>query len=163
MNMDSIRKQLGIEPQKGALRTDNGVRNLLVGMDFGRDKSETVIYELCGKGRFKVRYDLHDDPNMRSYRNWFDEQLRKRLEEFFAKREEFFAKRVKKVEAEIFAWIKSNPICYMNPCEAILDGVCHVVSPGIFPRDNVFERYDVAEFFIQFPRALPTELKGVAV
>ena len=29
MNMDSIRKQLGIEPQKGALRTDNGARRLL--------------------------------------------------------------------------------------------------------------------------------------
>ena len=127
------------------------------GIDFGDGKSKTVIYESCGKGRFKVRYDLPDDPNMRSYRDWFDEQFRKRLKEFFAKR-------VKEAEADILAWIKSNPICYMNPCKAILDGICGVITPAIYPHGNALaERYDVAEFFIQFPRALPTELKGVAV
>lgn len=129
---------------------------MIYGMDFGDGKSETVIYESCGKGRFKVRYDLPDDPNMRSYSDLIDDLFRRQVYEFCAKR-------VKKIESEIFAWIKRHPICYMNPCVAILDGVCHVVSPGIFPRDNVFERYDVSELFIQFPRALPTELKGIAV
>lgn len=126
-------------------------------IDFGNGKSETMIYESRGKCRFKVRYDLPDDPNMRSCRNWFDEQFSKRLEEFFAKR-------VKEVEVDILAWIKSSPICYVNPCEAILDGICGVITPAIYPHGNVLaERYDVAEFFLQFPRALPTELKGVAV
>lgn len=157
MNMDSIRKQLGIEPQKGALRTDNGVKNLLVGMDFGRDKSETVIHESRGKGKLAVRYELIDDSRLRSCRDWFDEEMKKRLSEFFAKR-------VKEAEADVLAWIKSNPICYTNPCRAILDGICGVITPALFPRDNVLvERYDVSEFFIQFPLGLPTELKGVAV
>ena len=129
---------------------------MIYGMDFGNGKSETVICELRGKGKFVVRYDLPDDPHLRSYRDWFDEQFKRQVYEFCAKR-------VKKIESEIFAWIKRNPMCYTNPCESILDEVCHVVSPGIFPRDNVFERYDVSEFFIQFPRALPTELKGIAV
>ena len=129
---------------------------MIYGMDFGDGKSETMIYESYDKGRFKVRYDLPDDPNMRSYCDWFDEQFKRQVYEFCAKR-------VKKIESEIFAWIKRHPICYMNPCEALLDENGHVITPGIFPRDNVFERYDVAEFFIQFPRALPTELKGVAV
>lgn len=125
-------------------------------MDFGRDKSETVIYE-SRKGRLVARYSLPDDPQMRSYREWFDEQFHKRLEEFFAKR-------VKEVEADILAWIKSNPICYMNPCRAILDGICGVITPAICPHGGVLtERYDVSESFLRFPRALPIELKGIAV
>lgn len=108
-------------------------------------------------GRLVARYDLPDDPQMRSLRDWFDERLYKRLDEFFAKR-------VKEIEADIFAWIKRNPICYMNPCRAILDGICGCITPAIYPHCNVLaERYDVAEFFIQFPLGLPTELKGVAV
>ena len=103
-----------------------------------------------------ARYSLPDDPHLRSYRDWFDEEFNKRLSKFFAKR-------VKEIEADIFAWIKRNPICYMNPCEAILDGICGVITPAIYPRDNVAERYDVSEFFIQFPLGLPIELKGVAV
>lgn len=126
------------------------------GMDFGNGKSETVIYE-SRRGKIVARYDLPDDPNMRSHRDWFNERLRKRLEEFFSKR-------VKEVEVEVLAWIKSNPICYVNPCEAILDGICCVITPAIYPHGNALvERYDVAEFFLQFPRALPTELKGIAV
>lgn len=126
-----------------------------VGMDFGRDKSETVIHE-SRRGKLVARCNLSDDPHLRSCRDWLDERFKRQVYEFCAKR-------VKKIESEIFAWIKRHPICYMNPCESILDGVCHVVSPGIFPRDNVFERYDVSEFFIQFSRALPTEMKGIAV
>lgn len=125
------------------------------GIDFWHDKSETVIYE-SRKGRLVARYSLPDDPHLRSYRDWFDEEFNKRLSKFFAKR-------VKEIEADIFAWIKRNPICYMNPCEAILDGICGVITPAIYPRDNVAERYDVSEFFIQFPLGLPIELKGVAV
>ena len=152
---DTIRKALGIEPQNGAFRTDNGVKSLFVGVDLGHDKSETVVCEFNGKGRFVVEYPV--DPHLRSYRDWFDEQFHKRLDEFFAKR-------VKKIEAEILAWIASNPICYMNPCEALLDGIYGVITPAICPHGNVLaERYDVSEFFIRFPRALPTELKGIAV
>lgn len=129
---------------------------MFVGMDFGRDKSETVIYE-SRKGRIVARYDLPDDPQMRSYREWFDEQFHKQLDEFFAKR-------VKEVESDVLAWIERNPICYMNPCRAILDGICGVTTPAIYPHGNVLaERYDVSEFFIKFPRGLPTELKGIAV
>lgn len=126
------------------------------GIDFAHGKVETVFYE-SRKGRIVARYDLPDDPQMRSLRNWFDEQLYKRLDEFLAKR-------VKEIEAEIFAWIKRNPICYMNPCRAILDGICGAITPAMFPRDYVSaERYDVSEFFIKFPRGLPIELKGIAV
>lgn len=129
---------------------------MFVGMDFGRDKSETVIYE-SRKGRIVARYDLPDDPHLRPLLNWFDERLYKRLDEFFAKR-------AKEIEADIFAWIKRNPICYMNPCRAILDGICGVITPAIYTHGNVLaERHDVSEFFLRFPRALPTELKGVAV
>ena len=126
------------------------------GMDFGRDKSKTVVCE-TRNGRLVARYDLPDDPHLRSYRDWFNEEFNKRLSKFFAKR-------VKKVETAIFAWIKHNPLCYMNPCEAILDGICGVITPAIYPRDNILaERYDVSEFFIKFPRGLPIELKGIAV
>lgn len=130
---------------------------MFVGMDFGRDKSETVIHESRGKGKLAVRYELIDDSRLRSCRDWFDEEMKKRLSKFFTKR-------VKETEAEIFAWIKSDPICYVNPCEAILDGICGVITPAIYPHGNVLaERYDVSEFFLRFPRALPVELKGVAV
>lgn len=134
---------------------DDGTAVFSCGIDFGRDKSETVIYE-SRKGRLVVRYSLPDDPHLRSYRDWFDEEFNKRLSKFFAKR-------VKEIEDDIFAWIKRNPICYMNPCRAILDGICSVTTPAIYPRDNVAERYDVSEFFIQFPLGLPIELKGIAV
>lgn len=134
----------------------DGITASWYGIDFGRDKSETVIYE-SRKGRLVARYSLPDDPHLRSYRDGFYEQLHKRLDEFFAKR-------VKEIEAEIFAWIKSNTICYVNPCEAILDGICGVTMPAMFPRDYVSaERYDVSEFFLRFPSALPIELKGIAV
>ena len=134
----------------------DGITAPLCGIDFGRDKSTTTVCE-TRNGRLVARYDLPDDPQMRSYRDWFDEQFRKRLDEFFAKR-------VKEVEADVLAWIKRNPICYMNPCRAILDGICGVITPAMFPRDNVLaERYDVSEFFIQFPLGLSVELKGIAV
>ena len=127
-----------------------------VGMDFGRCKSKTVMHE-SHRGKLVAMYEFPDDPHLRSFRNWFNEQLKKRLEEFYAKR-------VKKVEADVLAWIKHNPICYVNPCEAILDGIYGVITPAIYPHGNVFaERYDVPEFFLGFPRALPTELKGIAV
>lgn len=129
---------------------------MIYGMDFGEDKSATVIYE-SRRGKIVARYDLPDDPHLRPLLNWFDEQFRKRLEKFLAKQ-------MKEVEADIFAWIKHNPICYTNPCRAILDGICGVMTPAIYPHGNALaERYDVAEFFLQFPRALPIELKGIAV
>lgn len=129
---------------------------LWYGMDFGSDKSETVVCE--GRdGKYVVRYDLPVDPHLRSYRDWFNEEFNKRLSKFFTKR-------VKETEAKIFAWIKSNPICYVNPCEAILDGICGVITPAIYPHGNALaERHDVSEFFLRFPRALPIELKGIAV
>ena len=129
---------------------------MFVGMDFGRGKSETVIHE-SRRGKIVVRYDLPDDSRLRSCRDWFDEEMKKRLSKFFTKR-------VKETEAKIFAWIKRNPICYMNPCEALLDGICGVITPAIYPRGNVCaERYEVTEFFLRFPRAMPTELKGTTV
>ena len=152
---DTIRRALGIEPQNGAFGTDNGVKSLFVGVDLGQSKSETVVCEFNGKGRFVVEYPV--DPHLYPLRNWFDEQFRKRLEEFFAKR-------VKEVEVDVLAWIKNNPICYVNPCEAILDSICGVITPAIYPHGNVLaERHDVSEFFLRFPRALPIELKGIAV
>ena len=152
---DTIRKALGIEPQNGAFRTDNGVKSLFVGVDLGRDKSETVVCEFNGKGRFVVEYPV--DPHLRSCLDWFDEEFKRQLSELFAKR-------VKKTEAEILAWIASNPICYMNPCEALLDGIYGVTTPATFPRGNICaERYEVTEFFLQFPLGLPVELKGIAV
>ena len=153
MNCDYCEDRVGCSLRK---KLDDGTAVFSCGIDFGRDKSETVVYE-SRKGRLVTRYSLPDNPQMRSYRDWFDEQFHKRLEEFFAKR-------VKEVEADIFAWIKRNPICYMDPCRAILDGICGVITPAMFPRDNALaERYDVSEFFIKFPRALPIELKGIAV
>lgn len=126
------------------------------GIDFANGKAETVFYE-SRNGRIVARCVLPDDPQMRSCLEWFDERLYKRLDEFLAKR-------VKEIEADIFAWIKRNPICYVNPCEAILDGICGVITPAMFPHGNVLaERYDVSEFFIQFPLGLPIELKGIAV
>lgn len=153
MNCDHCEFRHGCSIRKAH---DDGTAVFSCGIDFGRDKSETVIHE-SRRGKLVVRYDLPDDPHQRPLLNWFDEQFHKRLEEFFAKR-------VKKVEADIFAWIKRNPICYMNPCRAILGGICGVITPAIYPHGNVLaERYDVSEFFIQFPKALPTELKGIAV
>lgn len=141
---------------KSAFTRDYGTTASWCGMDFGRDKSKTVVYE-TRNGKLVARYSLPDDPHLRSYRDWFNEEFNKRLSKFFAKR-------VKKVETAIFAWIKRNPICYMNPCRAILDGSCGVITPAIYPRDNILaERYDVSEFFIKFPRGLPIEMKGVAV
>ena len=141
---------------KSVFTHNDGTTTLWCGIDFGRDKSETVIYE-SRKGRLVARYSLPDDPHLRSYRDWFDEEFNKRWSKFFAKR-------VKEIEADIFAWIKRNPICYMNPRRAILDGICGVATPAMFPCDNVLaERYDVSEFFIQFPLCLPIELKGIAV
>lgn len=141
---------------KSVFTHNDGTTVLWCGIDFGRDKSETVIYG-SRKGRLVARYSLPDDLHLRSYRDWFDEEFNKRLSKFFAKR-------VKEIEADIFAWIKRNLICYMNPCRAILDGICGVTTPAIYPRDNALvERYDVSEFFIQFPLGLPIELKGVAV
>ena len=153
MNCDHCEFRHGCSIRKAH---DDGTSVFSCGIDFGRDKSETVIYE-SRKGRLVARYSLPDDPHLRSYRDWFDKEFNKRLSKFFAKR-------VKEIEADIFAWIKRNPICYMNPCRAILDGICGVTTPAMFPRDNVLaERYDVSEFFIQFPLGLPIELKGIAV
>lgn len=152
MNCDYCEERIGCSLRK---KLEDGTAAFSCGIDFGRDKSETVIYE-SRKGRLVARYSLPDDPHLRSYRDWFDEEFNKRLSKFFAKR-------VKKGAAALFAWIKRNPICYMDPCKAILDGICGVITPAIYPRDNVAERYDVSEFFIQFPIALPTELKGIAV
>lgn len=152
MNCDYCEDRIGCSLKK---KLKDGTAAFSCGIDFGRDKSETVIYE-SRKDRLVVRYSLPDDPHLRSYRDWFDEEFNKRLSKFFARR-------IKKVEVALFTWIKCNPTCYMNPCRAILDGICGVITPAIYPRDNVAERYDVSEFFIQFPIALPTELKGVAV
>lgn len=155
MNRDHCESRHGCSIRKSH---DDGTAVFSCGIDFGRDKSETVIvtYE-SRRGKIVAKYDLPDDPHLRPLPNWFDEQFHKRLDKFLAKR-------VKETEAKIFAWIKSNPICYMNPCRAILDGVCGVITPAIYPHGNVLaERYDVSEFFIQFPLALPTELKGIAV
>ena len=137
-------------------RYEDGTAVVQCGMDFGRDKSETVILERQGKGKFVVRYDLPVEPNAPSGLNLFDEDFKRMLSDFFAKR-------IKRVEAEIYKWIESNPICYTNPCDAILDGIYGVTTPATFPRPDVqAERYDVSEFFIQFPLGLPVELKGIA-
>lgn len=152
MNCDYCEDRVGCSLRK---KLDDGTAAFSCGIDLGRGKSETVIYE-SRRGRLVARYSMSDDPHLRSYRNWFDEEFNKRLSKFFAKR-------VKEIEADIFVGIKRNPICYMNPCRAILDGICGVSMPAIYPRDNVAERYDVSEFFLRFPRALPTELKGIAV
>lgn len=151
MNCDYCEDRVSCSLRK---KLDDGTAAFSCGVDLGRDKPKTVIHE-TRNGRFVVEYVLPDDPHLRSYRDWFDEELNKRLSKFFAKR-------VKKTEAALFAWIKRNPLCYMNPCMAILDGICGVTTPAIYPRENVLaERYDVSEFFIQFPRALPIELKGI--
>ncbi len=152
MNCDYCEERIGCSLRK---ELEDRTAAFSCGIDFGRDKSETVIYE-SRKGRLVARYSLPDDPHLRSCRDWFDEEFNKRLSKFFAKR-------VKEIETDIFAWIKRNPICYMDPCKAILDGICGVITPAIYPRDNVAERYDVPEFFIQFPIALPIQLKGIAV
>lgn len=136
---------------------DDGTAVFTCGLDFGRGKAETVVHEHRGNGKLVVRYDLPFDKERRTYREWFDEEFKRQLSEFFVKR-------VKKVEADILAWIEINPICYMNPCRALLDGIYGVTTPAIFPSDNVqVERYDVTKFFLQFPRGLPTELKGIAI
>lgn len=154
MNCDHCESRHGCSIRKAH---DDGTAVFSCGIDFGRDKSETVIHESRGKGKLAVRYELIDDSRLRSCRDWFDEEMKKRLSKFFTKR-------VKEAETKIFAWIKSNPICYVNPCAAILDGICGVTTPAIYPHGNVLaERYDVSEFFIQFPLGLPIELKGVAV
>ncbi len=143
---------------KSVFTHNDGTTVLWCDIDLGRDKSETVICE-SRKSRLVARYrcSLPNDPHLRSYRVWFDEEFNKRLSKFFANI-------AKEIEADIFAWIKRNPICYMNPCRAILDGICGAITPAIFPRDNVLaERYDISEFFIQFPLGLPTELKRIAV
>ncbi len=129
---------------------------LWYGMDFGSDKSETVVCE--GRdGKYVVRYDLPVDPLMRSCRDLFDDDFKKKLSEFCVKR-------IKKVEAEILAWITRTPICYRRPCDALLDGIYGLTTPATFPRGNVCaERYEVTEFFLQFPLGLPVELKGIAV
>ena len=153
MNCDHCESRYGCSIRKSH---DDGTAVFSCGIDFGRGKSETIIYE-SRKGRLVARYSLPDDPHLRSYRDWFDEEFNKRLSKFFTKR-------VKETEAKIFAWIKSKPICYVNPCEAILDGICGVITPAIYPHGNVLaEEYNVSNFFLRFPRALPTELKGVAV
>lgn len=152
MNCDYCEDRIGCSLRK---KHEDGTAAFSCGIDFGRNKSETVIYE-SRKGRLVAKYSLPDDPHLRSYREWFDEEFNKRLSKFFAKR-------AKKIEVEIFAWIKRNPICYRDPCKAILDGICGVTMPAIYPRDNVAERYDVSEFFLRFPRALPTELKGISL
>ena len=154
MNCDHCESRHGCSIRKAH---DDGTAAFSCGIDFGRDKPETVIHESRGKGKLAVRYELIDDSRLLSCRDWFDEEMKKRLSKFFTKR-------VKETEAKIFAWIKRNPICYVNPCEAILGGICGVITPAIYPHGNVLaERYDVSEFFLRFPRALPIELKGIAV
>lgn len=153
MNCDYCEDRVGCSLRK---KHDDGTAAFSCGLDFGRDKSETVVCK-TRNGRFVAEYVLPDDPHLRSYCDWFDEEFNKRLSKFFAKR-------VKEIETDIFAWIKRNPICYMDPCRAIFDGIRGVTTPAIYPHDNLLvERYDVSEFFIQFPIALPTELKGIAV
>lgn len=145
---DTIRRGLGIEPQ-------NGVKSLFAGVDLGQGKSETVVCEFNGRGRFVVEYPV--DPHLRSPLDWFDEEFKKQLLDLFVKR-------AKKTEAEILAWITRTPICYRRPCDAILDGIYGLTTPATFPRGNAYaERYEVTEFFLQFPLGLPVELKGVAV
>ena len=68
------------------------------GMDFGRDKSKTAVCE-TRNGRLVARYDLPDDPHLRSYRDWFNEEFNKRLSKFFAKRDPAISK--KNIELEI--------------------------------------------------------------
>jgi len=153
MNCDHCESRHGCSIRKAH---DDGTAVFSCGIDFGRDKSETAILE-SRRGKLAVRYELIDDSRLRSCRDWFDEEIKKRLSKFFAKR-------VKKVEADVLAWIKRNPLCYTNPCRAILDGICCATTPAIYPHGNVLaERHDVSEFFLRFPRALPTELKGIAV
>lgn len=141
-------------------RYEDGTAVVQCGMDFGRDKSETVILERQGKGKFVVRYDLPVEPYMplglESFSESFNRQFNKQMSDFLTKE-------VKRVEAEIYKWIESNPICYTNPCDAILDGIYGVTMPAMLPRPDVqAERYDVSAFFIQFPLGLPVELKGIA-
>ena len=53
---------------KSVFTRNYGTTALWCGIDFGRDKSETVICE-SRKGRLVARYDLPDDPQMRLYRD----------------------------------------------------------------------------------------------
>ena len=153
MNCDYCENRIGCLLRK---KHDDGTAAFSCGIDLGRDKSKTVICE-TSNGRLVAEYVLPDDPHLRSGRDWFDEEFNKRLLKSFDKR-------VKEIEAGIFAWIKLNPICYMNPCRAILDGICGAITPAMFPLNNIFaERHNVSEFFIKFPRGLPIELRGVAV
>ena len=153
MNCDHCESRHGYSIRKAH---DDGTAVFSCGIDFGRDKSETVIHE-SRRGKLAVRYELIDDSRLRSCRDWFDEEMKKRLSKFFTKR-------VKETEAKIFAWIKNNPICYVNPCEALLDGIYGVTTPATFPRGNICaERHEVTKFFLQFPLGLPVKLKGIAV
>ena len=63
---------------KSVFTHNDGTTALWGGIDFGRDKSETIICE-SRKSRFVARYSLPDDPHLRSYRVWFDEEFNKRL------------------------------------------------------------------------------------
>ena len=59
---------------KSVFTHNDGTTVLWCGIDFGRDKSETVIYE-SRKGRLVARYSLPDDPHLRSYRDWLDDAI----------------------------------------------------------------------------------------
>lgn len=129
------------------------------GMDFGSGNGETVVHRgRYVNGGFVLEYDECEDPSYRQHLEWFEEDFRKQLLEVYSKS-------IKKTEAAILDWIRCNPICYKNPCGALLDGIYGVTLPATFPKPDVVtaERYDVVELFLQFPLGIQTELKGIAV
>lgn len=69
----------------------------------------------------------------------------------------------KKQDKIVFDYIAKNPKCYTRPSDMLLDGGGSVVvgSDPLMPKS--FWVADVAQAFLAFPRAMPTELKGVAV
>lgn len=78
--------------------------------------------------------------------------------------------RLKRLIAErdllIVSYLTSHPKYYRTPSEAMLDGdeCVFLAMPSLFQIDTKeYERYDFAQAFLRFPRALPVELKGIAV
>lgn len=66
----------------------------------------------------------------------------------------------------IVSYLTSHPKCYRTPSEAMLDGdeCVFLVMPSLLQiGTKEYERYDFAQAFLRFPRALPVELKGIAV
>lgn len=156
MNCDHCEFRVGCHIRKAH---EDGTATFSCGMDFGSGNAETVWHRgRYVNGGFVLEYDEREEPSYRQHLEWFEEDFRKQLLEVYATS-------IKKTEAAILEWVRCNPICYTNPCGALLDGIHGVTLPATFPKPDVVtaERYDVVELFLQFPLGLPIELKGITV